>query len=70
MGKVHGGLERRGTMEAGIPPVRIEPPKLAADVGPGGADSIMGLEVDAFVLHATLQALYKHVVAPRPASIH
>lgn len=57
-------------MEAGIPRVPVELAEVAADVGPRGADTIMGLEVDAFVLHATPQALYKHVVAPGPASIH
>ena len=53
-----------------MPPARIEPVDIAVDVGPGGADAVVDLEIHAFVLDAAPQALHEHIVAPCSTSIH
>lgn len=51
-------------------PMRVEPFHVPGDVGPRGADAVVGLQADAFVLDAALQPLDEDVVAPGAASVH
>ncbi len=51
-------------------PLRVEPVDVSPDVGPGGTDVVIGLEIHAFVFDAAPQPFDEHVVAPGATPIH
>lgn len=54
---------------AGMASFMVVPVDVACNVGACLADGVVGLEVHALVLDRTPDALDKHVVPPRPASL-
>ena len=48
----------------------VVPTDVFGNVGPRGADAVVGLEVHALVLHAAPQPFNEDVIAPGPTPVH
>jgi len=50
--------------------LRVEPVQIPADIGLGGADAVIGLEVHTFIFDTAPQSLNEYVVPPGATPVH